>query len=160
MNIFVLDENPKIAARMACNKHVVKMVTETAQILCSVFEDGTAPYRRSHYNHPCCKWARASQANYCWLLIHGIALSREYTRRYSRVHAASKAIEWCANNRGVLLFPSFTRTPHPQCMPGEHKRANPVAGYRNYYVRDKAYFAKWPEGKVPDWWPTVQKLLT
>ncbi len=160
MNIFVLDENPRIAAKMACNKHVVKMVTETAQILCSVFENGEAPYRRSHYNHPCCKWARMSQGNYCWLIIHGVVLSKEYTRRYGKVHAASKVIGWCAENRHLLSFPLFEKTPHPQCMPSTCKRANAVSGYRNYYILEKAYFAKWPETKIPYWWPQAQKLLT
>ena len=36
MNIFVLDRNPTIAAQMACDKHVVKMILETAQMLCTV----------------------------------------------------------------------------------------------------------------------------
>ena len=35
MNIFVLDENPVIAAKMACDKHIVKMILESAQMLCT-----------------------------------------------------------------------------------------------------------------------------
>jgi hypothetical protein len=37
MNIFVLDEDPVISAQMQCDKHIVKMPLETAQMLCSVF---------------------------------------------------------------------------------------------------------------------------
>ena len=33
MNIFYLDRDPKIAAQMMCDKHVVKMILESAQIL-------------------------------------------------------------------------------------------------------------------------------
>jgi len=33
MNIFFLDKDPKIAAQMQCDKHVVKMILETAQML-------------------------------------------------------------------------------------------------------------------------------
>ena len=33
MNIFVLDKDPEIAAQMACDKHVVNMIVETAQML-------------------------------------------------------------------------------------------------------------------------------
>ena len=33
MNIFVVDEDPVIAARQLCDKHVVKMILETAQML-------------------------------------------------------------------------------------------------------------------------------
>ena len=51
---------------MACDKHVVKMILESAQMLCSVQPEGTAPYKRSFYNHPCTKWLRTSDANYDW----------------------------------------------------------------------------------------------
>lgn len=43
MNIFVLSEGPVEAARMQCDKHVVKMIVETAQMLCTV---GHGPYNR------------------------------------------------------------------------------------------------------------------
>lgn len=33
MNIFVLDEQPEIAAQMMCDKHVVKMIVESCQLL-------------------------------------------------------------------------------------------------------------------------------
>ena len=33
MNIFVLDRNPKTAAQLQCDKHVVKMIVESAQML-------------------------------------------------------------------------------------------------------------------------------
>ena len=33
MNIFVLDDDPAIAAQMMCDKHIPKMVTETFQML-------------------------------------------------------------------------------------------------------------------------------
>ena len=37
MNIFVLAGNPWDSAKMQCDKHVVKMPLETAQMLCSVW---------------------------------------------------------------------------------------------------------------------------
>ena len=33
MNIFILDNDPVIAAQMQCDKHVVKMIVESAQML-------------------------------------------------------------------------------------------------------------------------------
>lgn len=36
MNIFVLDKDPIVAAQLQCDKHVVKMVTESAQMLSTV----------------------------------------------------------------------------------------------------------------------------
>ena len=45
MNIFILDKNPKKAAEYHCDKHVIKMILETSQLLCSVF------YYRSNIFH-------------------------------------------------------------------------------------------------------------
>jgi len=35
MNIFYIDRDPVIAAQMSCDKHVVKMILESAQMLCA-----------------------------------------------------------------------------------------------------------------------------
>ena len=37
MNIFVLDENPRIAAEMHCDKHVCKMIIEHTQMLAAAY---------------------------------------------------------------------------------------------------------------------------
>ena len=83
MNIFTVDHDPTVAAQQLCDKHVVKMPLETAQMLCSAFDPlDLAPYKRVHYNHPCTQWARQSEANFDWLVTHGLALCAEYTKRY------------------------------------------------------------------------------
>ena len=92
MNIFVLDENPVTAAKYACDKHVVKMILESAQMLCAVQPEGTAPYKRSFYNHPCTKWANEFVTNWQWLLAHGLAMCNEYTARYGKVHTCQKTL--------------------------------------------------------------------
>ncbi|HAW80963.1 MAG TPA: hypothetical protein DCX27_15355, partial [Balneola sp.] len=94
MNIFVLDKNPNEAARQACDKHVVKMILESAQMLCSVHPEGTAPYKRSFYNHPCTKWVRETDKNYDWLVDHALALCSEYTKRYGKTHKSEEIIQW------------------------------------------------------------------
>ena len=83
MNIFYVELEPDAAARSLCDKHVVKMPLESAQMLCAPF--ATAPYKRVHYNHPCTVWARESKANYEWLLDHAFALLQEYTNRKRRL---------------------------------------------------------------------------
>ena len=75
--IFILDKDPINVAKIQCDKHVIKMCLETAQMLCSIFEPGIAPYKRTHYNHPCSKWIRESKDNYKWLIKHDKALCRE-----------------------------------------------------------------------------------
>ena len=149
MNIFVLDESPVTAAEYACDKHVVKMILESAQMLCAVQPEGTAPYKRSFYNHPCTKWVRESDSNYAWLIQHAYALCAEYTRRYDKVHKSQQVIEWCDNNRPEL--PIGILTEHPTCMPDYCKKETVVDSYRNYYKNEKAKFAKWKDGNVPSW---------
>lgn len=38
MNIFALDKCPKISAKYHCDKHVVKMIIESAQMISTVFD--------------------------------------------------------------------------------------------------------------------------
>ena len=150
MNIFVLDTCPIQSAKYACDKHVVKMILESAQMLCSIHPQGDAPYRRSFYNHPCTKWVRESSANYDWLIEHAYALCTEYTRRYDKIHKTQKVIDWCSKNR--LELPDTGLTSHPTCMPDYCKEESVVDSYRNYYIKEKSYFAKWKDGDVPDWY--------
>ncbi len=150
MNIFVLDENPVIAANYACDKHVVKMILESAQMLCAVQPEGTAPYKRSFYNHPCTKWVRASTENYQWLIDHAMGLCAEYTRRYDKTHKSQRVIEWCNENRPEL--PIGILTEQPKCMPDHCKTESVVESYRQYYIIEKSYFAQWKDGNVPKWY--------
>lgn len=152
MNIFVLDPDPRTAARMLCDKHVVKMIIESAQILCTVGRQRgfNTPYRSTHARHPCTLWAGESKSNWNWLIEHSLEMCAEYTRRYGRVHKTLGVIEWCANSN---IGPTADRglTPHPLAMPAIFKTADPVESYRNYYLGAKSKFAKWKLG-APEWW--------
>lgn len=148
MNIFVLDEDPNQAARFACDKHVVKMILESAQLLCAAFPEGDAPYKKTHVNHPCSIWTRANNSNYEWLVQHAYALCAEYTKRYGKVHKSQSVIEWCDINRPNL--PEEPITPFPQAMPDQYKSSNPIQAYRAYYIGEKAAFATW-KTNIPDW---------
>ena len=76
MNIFILDTNPSSAAVQSCDKHVVKMVLETAQILCSALSiHGIAtPYKATHVHHPFVKWTAETWGNAMWLWRYGVDL--------------------------------------------------------------------------------------
>jgi len=152
MNIFVLDKDPIKAAQMQCDRHVVKMALETTQLLCSIFPPSIAPYKRTHYNHPCAKWTRASIKNYGWLLNHGNALCKEYTFRYGKEHKCKQIIKWCEDNLQLNMFEGFDLTPFPKCMPEECKTSDIVDSYRNYYIIHKKDIAKWSKREVPSWW--------
>ena len=69
MNIFYLDEDPEVAAIVQYNKHVVKMILESAQMLCTAHhcygdreQKENVPYKQAHLNHPSTIWARRSRA--------------------------------------------------------------------------------------------------
>ena len=153
MNIFVLDLDPNKAALAQIDKHIIKMPLESAQLLCSAFEPGIAPYKRTHYNHPCGVWTRQSCENFVWLAWHGLALADEYTFRYGKVHASRAVILWCLQNVERVQFDSTGLTPFAQAMPDEYKRADPVEAYRAYYRGAKAAIASWkPVRGQPEWW--------
>jgi hypothetical protein len=153
MNIFVLDKDPRQAAEDACDKLVVKMVLETAQLLCSVFPQGEAPYRRTHYNHPCSVWTREAMGNYHWLIEHGLALADEYRYRYGKTHKSEEVIRWCDTNWHRAPIPHDDRTPFAQAMPEQYRQYDAVEAYRAYYLGSKSRFAQWSKTRpAPYWW--------
>lgn len=165
MNIFVLDEDPRLAAKFSCDKHVVKMILESTQLLCTAHNilDGEnikrknsrgeliTLYKTTHKNHPCSIWARKTSSNYKWLYEYTLELCKEYTRRYNKVHK-------CENLLCLFLFnlpkniPVGNLTNFPQCMPENYKNNDIVTAYRQYYLGEKKRFAKWKTGNIPYWW--------
>lgn len=150
MNIFVVDRDPVQAAKDLCDKHVVKMILETAQMLCTTHKGG-APYKPSHMKHPCTIWASVSMDNYEWLLSHGFALCEEYARRYGKRHKTQDVLEWLDANRPQI--PRIGLTPFAQAMPDEFKHHDAVEAYRNYYIGAKSKIAVWNHSTKPSWWP-------
>ena len=149
MNIFVLDLDPVIAAQSLVDRHVVKMCLETAQLLCSVYVPNSAPYKVTHYNHPCNIWARKSLSNYNWLIAHGLAIADEYTFRYNKDHASKKVIEWCDKHKGYLN--DIGLTDFAQAVPEKYKCSDPVKAYRDYYCEGKKHLLKYTKREKPTW---------
>lgn len=154
MNIFVLDTNPRLAAEYHCDKHVVKMITESAQLLCSAYwatgQSIEPPYQLSHYNHPCAKWVRYSKENWDWLLMLGLYLYREYRYRYgNNIHKAGETLIWLYKNQPDL--PSRGNTPFVLCMPEDCKQDDAVESYREYYRKYKTHILQYRRRKPPEW---------
>jgi hypothetical protein len=155
MNIFFLDYDPKKCAQYHNDKHVVKMILETAQLLCGVHwvTGNEAPYKLSHKNHPCSIWVRSSLENYLWLCELGLELCIEYEYRYGKKHKTYDVIMWCILNKPNISDVEFT-TP-PLAMPDHCKvNNNPIKSYRNYYMIEKSSFCKWKGRDVPNWYKT------
>jgi hypothetical protein len=154
MNIFFLDENPTMSARYHVDKHVVKMILETAQLLCGVHhttdqDTHQVPYKLSHKNHPCAIWARESLSNYLYLCELGLELGKEYTHRYGKRHKSIDVINWCIINKPNIPDIGFTKPA--MAMPDEFKVDSVVESYRNYYMGAKSELASWKKREKPLW---------
>lgn len=154
MNIFVLDTNPHTAAEFQCDKHVVKMVLETAQILSTVHHmygtDDERLYKPTHQHHPCTVWTAQSGKNYDWLYSHFVGLAYEYRHRYYKNHKT-----WL-NLMPVLMhkpdsIPEIGYTPFALAMPDEYKCDDPVESYRAYYRGAKADMLTYRNRNQPYW---------
>jgi hypothetical protein len=152
MNIFFLDWDVKKCAQYHNDKHVVKMILETAQLLCgSHWATGSeAPYKLSHKNHPCSIWVREDLNNYLWLCELGLELCKEYTYRYGKRHKSQEIIEWCICNKPNISDVRFTEPP--KAMPDHYKVNDPIQSYRNYYLGDKKDFCVWRGRNTPNWY--------
>ena len=155
MNIFVLDNDYVECAKLHVDKHVVKMILEHAQMMCTVHHliggyDYKIPYKSTHVNHPCNKWLRDSIENYEWLYNMTSALNDEYRYRYDKNvnHKSFDVIE-------SLPFPDLPdvkMTRFARAMPDECKIDNDiVASYRNYYNVAKQDILKWTKRDIPAW---------
>ena len=145
MNIFYLDEDPYEAARLQYNKHVVKMILESAQMLCTAHHHYAEkheinadyiPYKKAHYNHPSTIWVRENSLHYDWLYAHMIALGLQYTYRYGKVHLSiTKCLKVLEKHPENIPHEEFEQPP--QCMPDEYKDKCSVQAYWNYYIGEK-----------------------
>ena len=136
MNIFALSADPVESAKQLLDKHVIKMPTETCQMLHTnilymqfVKSRGKEPQLKdlkafhkttgselmkpAMLNHPSTIWARQSIANFHWLYQHGIALCEEYTYRYDKVHGSQDRIITGMRERYNIdyIFPHSGLTP-------------------------------------------------
>ena len=175
VNIFYLDTDPKISAQMHCDKHVVKMIIEYAQLMSTAHrvldgdeytgltkngrkikrwrldderEDGLM--KASHVNHPSNIWTRSSYNNYLWLYYMWRALCCEYTHRYGKRHACEAYAPLLQNTPKNI--PAKELTPVPQAMPDDVKiLGDSRSAYRNYYIKYKNGFANWTKRAKPEW---------
>lgn len=182
MNIFHLDNSPEQAALYHCDRHVVKMILEAAQMLSTTHRmiDGTeiigkSPtgrkqkqyiltdnemdnilYKAVHYNHPSTVWTRQSVQNYEWHYRLFEALCDEYTHRYGKIHATdAKLREYL--RRVPKGLPNTGLTRFAEAMPPECiDTTDPVQSYRKYYMQEKASFAVWTKRSQPQWFLTEE----
>ena len=153
MNLFLLSSCPVRCARYHVDRHVVKMILETAQLLCTAHHvtrsSFAPPMRATHRNHPCAVWVRASRSNYVWACALGLALCAEYTHRYDRVHKTEAHLRKLTENVPSAL-PALGPTPPPQAMPACFRvPGKTVLAYRRYYAQGKRHLFTWTRRPPP-----------
>ncbi len=155
MNIFILDYNIQKCAEYHCDKHVVKMCIEYAQLLSSVHHHYGKPagYKHTHKNHPCAIWTRTSLSNYEYLMELAFALGEEYTYRYGKHHASIGVVA----NLPPIVFQDIGLTPFVKAIANPEIKSIPdtVEAYREYYRKEKSGFATWKKRDVPTWYTSV-----
>ena len=164
MNIFYLDRDPVVAAKMMCDKHVVKMILESAQMLSTTHRvldgdeiaDSKGLYKMAHKNHPSTIWVRTNSSNYDWLWQHMDAMMKEYTYRYGKHHATERLTHYLWEHPKNITNGDFSDPP--QCMPEECKDEDTVLAYQKYYIEEKSYFAKWKCRDIPGWFNASREL--
>jgi len=174
MNIFILSWIIKNCVKYHCDKHVVKMILETTQLLSTcqhmvnsnqaqIWTSEEKIYRKTHMNHPSSLWTRECRENYIWLCHLGLALCREYGFRYDKKPEDHKCYQKLVflithippqliSNDGLITLPKMA-------MPDKYKCQNPVTSYRTYYLNDKERMLVWRKRGPPSWVPTSHRRV-
>lgn len=160
MNIFFLHDRPNLAAEMHGDKHVGKMLLESAQMLfTAVRQHGYTGggYKSAYENHPMTKWVAQSYSHANWALEYAIALSAEFIHRYGHAHKTSSMLPALSVAVHVHMPDKGWRNP-PRCMPDEYKvefdtwdgpHSCHVESYRRYYADAKRHLHKFSNRPVP-----------
>jgi hypothetical protein len=167
MNIFAVHNDPVQAAQDLPDKLVVKMPTESLQMLTPFCynrfgikipkEAGGFYGVKGFAHHPCSKWLYQSESNVIWLWIHAYVLCAEYTLRYKKTHAIQSPLKKIYQLLDLYNITPSTcswtkHTPFVQAMPEEAKIVNdPVTAYRGYLMDYKGY-CEWKHSNPPLWW--------
>lgn len=156
VNIFYLHPCAAVSATYMHDKHVVKMIVESAQLLSTAcqmigMQRDTRLYRPSYINHPCAVWTRLSIENFEWLYQHYISLIKIYEFTYNDDHKSADLAK--AIREYMVLMPRVPFTEPPLCMPDDCKIYNAPAyvSYRNYYLKHKSKKRHYRRIKPPYW---------
>ena len=185
MNIFYLDEDPIVIAHSLVDKHIVKMPTESAQMLSTAHrildgrliehsgkrryllqnerldEDGNiidlVCYMVAHSEHPSTKWTMLNRATYQWHLNLLRCMLQEYTNRYGRVHRCADLLPFLDSTPTNIVDGDFV-APF-LAMPDEYKCGSAVDAYRAFYAGEKWTFANWKHNNIPGWFAGNMKKV-
>ena len=152
MNIFVLDNDIELCAQYHCDQHVVKMILESVQLLCTALNKKgfETPYKSTHAKHPCVLWVEQSYSNFVWLTELTRELNKEYRYRFNKDkdHKSMSVLDAIVE----IQFEDVGLAEFAQAMPEQYKvTGDAVSAYRQFYRAEKMGFAKWSRRPMPMW---------
>jgi hypothetical protein len=164
MNIFAVNEDPRLAALQLPDKLIPKMIVESAQMLSTAHRvldgderaDAKGLYKKAYENHPSTIWVRKDAMNYWWLWMHALTLCAEYKWRFTdeeeyitgiAIHKTESVIH--ALQELPLNIPAEKDTSWevlqdlPLCMPDQYKQGTnhhyTTESYQQFITQDKPY---------------------
>jgi hypothetical protein len=159
MNIFVLDSDAKKAARSLSDRHVVKMILESAQMMSAVaYRYGhEGLYKLTHKNHPCTLWAGNRYENWHWLYEHANEMDEEKKRRFGSSHKSIAVVNYHFSLGHGPEKDGKAIEPFAQAMPVQYRNDDAVIAYRDFYLNEKQFAKdlkrpKWTNTSPPEWW--------
>jgi len=170
VNFFYLDKDPNKCAQYYCNKHVLKIPIEIAQILSKIhhgLETGIN-YCKIYKNSvvvkntlgPYC-WIKESYDNYIWTSKLGLALINEYKLRYNKdTHKSEAILQYLANNPPKLPkigIPRFRGTNKYDMF--QYISKDPIICARYNYSEMKCVNDKWDIHGPPNWYIETRKYI-
>lgn len=181
MNRFIIEQSPQDCARSHCDKHVVKMIVEEAQMLSTVHRilDGELEmrpsksgkrltkywklnddredtlYRPVHMHHPCTVWSAKTLGNYRWSYALLENLCEEFTYRYGKVHSTQTKLLDTLSHAPQNIPKDLEVTPAPLAMGSNPEcidHDDVIGSYRKFYMTKQYRFSMtWKNRPVPEW---------
>jgi hypothetical protein len=179
VNFFYLDKDPKKCAEYYCNKHVLKIPIEIAQILSKIHHvlKSGIDYTQIYINSIVVKntigpylWTIESYDNYIWTCKLGLELINEFKLRYNRdAHKTESVLQFLLNNPpklpkiGITKFRGTNKFDMFQYISND-----PIVCARYAYAELKCDNDSWSgriseplaNRKVPGWFIEIKDIIT
>ena len=181
MNIFVLDENPKIAAQMHCDKHVCKMIIEHTQMLAAAYYHTLGITRKKEIaenqkvvnivfsgfprkhedgsDHP---YALSHVNHPCTIWTRAsiqnwnwlLECTKELCSEFEKRYKKPHSIAAILDwmESNKPRLSSIRLTAFATAMPDCYKTYPTTEAYKRYYAYKTSYMqVKWAHSEMPDW---------
>ena len=170
VNFFYLDNDPKICAQCYCNKHIIKIPIEIAQILSKIHHElkSGIDYNNIYKSSLVVKntlgpymWTMESLDNYIWTCKLGLELINEYKFRYNKETFKTQIVlETLLDNPPNL--PKIGKTKFintNQIDMFQFISNDPIICARYNYCEMKCSNDIWTNRQKPVWFENIKKLI-